>query len=142
LYQRGKVLRIEIVHAREHMPGHYQDYIDGQRALQLLDEQRHIRGELVWRVATGHTVEITEFGILNPKDRRQGWGSKLLQTALEDMRHYFDKICKPLTRVYLFCEAKNVGARAFYEAHGFHLDALLKDFYPDGNAALYSLSVE
>ena len=139
-----QIFRIDIVHARDHQPDHYRDYIEGQRALQLLDAEGRERAELVWRVATGHTVEITEFGIHDPQDRRKGWGTKLLKTAIEDMRGFFLKRGYRLRRVYLFCEARNGDARDFYEAQGFRLEGLMKTFYfdGDGDAALYVLSME
>ncbi len=133
---------INVIHACDHQPDHYRDYIDGQRALQLMDSQGRERGELVWRLATGHTVEITELGIYDPQDRRQGWGSKLLEAAMEDMRSFLGQREETLRRVYLFCEAKNVEARAFYEKQGFRLGALLENFYVDGDAALYILFVK
>jgi ribosomal protein S18 acetylase RimI-like enzyme len=106
-----------------------------------LDEQGRERAELVWRVATGHTAEITEFGIHDSQDRRKGWGTKLLKTALEDMQNFFRQHGHEPRRVYLFCEARNGDARAFYEAQGFILGAILKDFYVEGDAVLYVLPV-
>lgn len=132
----------EIVHAREHRPKQYQDYIDGQRALKIVDKNGRERAELVWRLATGHTVEITEFGIYNPNDRRHGLGAKLLKAALEEMRSFLEKQGKALRCVYLFCEETNKIARTFYEKQGFTLGAVLKNFYHDGDAALYVLLLE
>ena len=47
-----------------------------------------------------------------------------------------------IRRVFLFCEHCNAPARAFYEAHGFTLDAQLEDYYEEeGGAVLYSKSI-
>ena len=129
---------IDIVPAQNHMPDHYSDYLQGYRAVRLLEEDGTILGELVWRVVSGHNIEITEFGIFEEDNRRQGWGTRLLEAAFEDMREYFMKISHPLWKVYLFCEETNQEARRFYEAKGFRLEVILKDFWADSNAVMYS----
>ena len=70
-------------------------------------------------------------------DGRDG-ETRLLEAAFEDMRQYFVKINHPLWKVYLFCEETNQEARRFYEANGFRLEAVLKNFWEDGNAVMYS----
>ena len=129
---------IDIVPGQSHMPDHYSDYLQGYRDLRLLKENGTILAELVWRVASGHNIEITEFGIFEEENRRQGWGTQLLEAAFEDMRQYFAKINHPLRKVYLFCEEDNETARGFYESRGFLLEGVLKDFWADGNAVMYS----
>ena len=129
---------IDIVHAQNHMPDHYSDCLQGYRAVRLLEENGTILGELVWRVVSGHNIEITEFGIFEEENRRKGWGTRLLEVAFEDMRQYFVKINHPLWKVYLFCEEDNEEGRGFYESRGFRLEALLKDFYRDNDAVMYS----
>ena len=129
---------IDIVHAQNHMPDHYSDYLHGYRAVRLLEDDGIVLGELVWRVASGHNIEITEFGIFEEKNRRKGWGTQLLEAAFEDMRQYFVKINHPLWKVYLFCEEGKEEGRGFYESREFRLEVVLKDFYPDGNAVMYS----
>lgn len=129
---------IDIVQAQNHIPDHYSDYLQGYRAVRLLEEKGTILGECVWRVGSGHNIEITEFGIFGEKNRRKGWGTLLLEAAFEDMRQYFVKINRRLWKVYLFCEDTNQEARRFYEAKEFRLETLLKNFYSDGNAIMYS----
>jgi len=137
-------MKIGVVHARDHMPNEYRDYLDGQRAIRIMDENGEIRGELVWRLASRWrcTFEIKEFGIFQDSDRRKGWGTTLLQEAIGDMEQYIKCVDKRYRawRIYLFCEEKNAIARSFYEARGFQMDATLKEFYgPDDDAMLYSL---
>ena len=120
------------------MPNHYSDYLQGYQAVRLLEEDGTILGELVWRVVSGHNIEITEFGIFEEENKRKGWGTRLLEAAFEDMRQYFGKINHPLWKVYLFCEENNEEGHGFYESRGFRLEVVLKDFYPDGNAVMYS----
>ena len=136
------MVRVDIVHAQHHMPETYRDYLEGHRAVRLLKEDGAILGELVWRVGSGHNVEITEFGIFAGNDRRKGHGTRLLTTALDDMRQYYARTNHSLRKVYLFCEERNGEARAFYEAQGFFLETVLTDFYDDGNAVMYGYIVK
>jgi ribosomal protein S18 acetylase RimI-like enzyme len=129
---------INIVPAQNHMPDHYSDYLQGYRAVRLLEEDGTILGELVWRVASGHNIEIMEFGIFEEDNRWQGWGTRLLEAVFEDIRQYFLKINHRLWKVYLFCEEANESGRGFYESQGFQLETVLKRFYPDGDAVMYS----
>ena len=129
---------IDIVQAQNHIPDHYSDYLQGYRAVRLLEGNGTILGELVWRVVSGHNIEITEFGIFEEENRRKGWGTRLLEAAFEDMRQYFVKIDHPLWKVYLFSEEDNEEGRGFYESSGFRLEVVLKDFWENGNAVMYS----
>jgi hypothetical protein len=56
-------MRFVVVPAQLHRPDEYSDTFEGYRAVQLIDDSEEMRGELVWRLATGQTVEITEMGI-------------------------------------------------------------------------------
>ena len=135
-------MHTRVVPASEHRPDEYAEFINGYRAVQLLDETGRTRGELVWRLAAGHTAEITEFNILEREDRRQGWGTMLLESAIADMRAYFAGISKPLRRIYLFTDNRNEQARAFYEARGFRLEKKLDEFFWWDDALLYVRIVE
>jgi ribosomal protein S18 acetylase RimI-like enzyme len=115
--------------------------LGGCRAIRIIDEFGELRGELVWRLATGQTVEITELGVFDEDDRRQGWGSRLLEAGLADIGAFFSDKPYSLRRVYLFCESVNEAGRAFYEYHGFAVTAVLKAFYDDCDAVLYVLDV-
>lgn len=130
-------MRLDIVHAREHRPDEYADTWSGYRALRLIDETGTHRGELVWRLAHGQSVEITELGIYDVQDRRQGLGTRLLDAAIADVRAFF--VGKPyrLRRVYLFCDSTNDAGRRFYEARGFRQEAVLAEFYHYCDAVLY-----
>lgn len=132
-----KGVKVEVVDARGHRLEEYENYFRGYKALQLMDDAGRMRGELVWRLATGHTVEITEFGIYDPQDRRQGWGTLLLGAGLKTMMKFFDGLEGDLRRVYAFCDSTNVAGRAFYEARGFRPEAELEGFYSYCNAILY-----
>lgn len=130
-------MKLDIVHAREHKPEAYRDYLEGYRAVRLLDEDETILGECVWRVTSGHNVEITEMAVYEESNRRKGFGRRLMNAAFEDMRQYFASINRSMWNVYLFCEERNSGARAFYEAQQFRLETILRSFYTDGNAIMY-----
>ena len=93
-------------------------------------------------MATGDAVEITEMGIFDPADRRQGWASMLLEAGINSMREFFAETGRSLRRVYLFCDSINESGRAFYEARGFRLATTLKDFYHYCDSALYVRNME
>lgn len=135
-------MRFAIVSANTHRPDEYSDTFEGYKAVQLFDDSGEMRGELVWRLATGQTVEITELAILDESHRRRGWGSKLLEVGLRSIREFFAGKPYPLRRIYVFCDSINQPARAFYEAHGFRLEAVLSGFYHYCDAVLYVLNVE
>jgi GNAT superfamily N-acetyltransferase len=128
--------------AREHQPEQYANWYEGYRALQVVDNGGSLRGELVWRLATGETVEITEFGVIRPEDRRRGLGTRLLEAGLASIRRFSAARGIRLRRVYAFCDSINEPGRAFYEARGFRLQTILKGFYHYCDAALYVRDVE
>ncbi|MEM6334462.1 MAG: GNAT family N-acetyltransferase [Planctomycetota bacterium] len=130
-------MRFDVVDARLHRPDDYADVFQGYRAVRLIDEHDRVRGELVWRLGTGQCVEITEFGIYDEADRRQGWGTQLLNAGIESIRAFFAGKPYELRRVYLFCDSINTPGRAFYEANGFRLAAILSGFYHYCDAAMY-----
>ncbi len=74
---------IDIVPAQNHIPDHYSDYLQGYRAVRLLAEDSTILGELVWRVASGHNIEITEFGIFEEENKRKGWGTQAVSLGTD-----------------------------------------------------------
>jgi ribosomal protein S18 acetylase RimI-like enzyme len=135
-------MRFEDVDARQHRPDDYADVFAGYRAVRLVGDDGRTRGELVWRLATGQAVEITEFGVYDEADRRLGWGTRLLDAGLESMRAFFADKPYRLRRVYLFCDAINEPGRRFYEARGFTLAAVLPGFHHYCDAAMYVRDVE
>ncbi len=129
-------MKIDIVHATEHMPDQYRDYLEGYRAIRLIDEAGEIRAELVWRLASRWNAlfEIKELGVFSESDRRKGWATQLLDAALQDMRDFLHRVelgYRPW-RVYLFCETRNQAGRGFYEARGFDVAAEVKGLYGPG----------
>jgi hypothetical protein len=44
-------VEIDIVHMQNHLPEGNRDYIDGYRAVRLVDTDGQICGELIWRLA-------------------------------------------------------------------------------------------
>ncbi|HEV2296781.1 MAG TPA: GNAT family N-acetyltransferase [Tepidisphaeraceae bacterium] len=130
-------MRFDIVSAQEHRPDYYADVLAGHRAVRLVDDSGRTRGELVWRLASGQSVEITEFGIYDEADRRRGWGSRLLEAGIASMREFFADKPYRLRRVYLFCDAINEPGRRFYEARGFELVTIVPEFYHYCDAAMY-----
>ena len=106
----------------------------GQRYVRLVDPDGVERGSLMWRIASGYTVEICEFAINSETDRRQGWGTRLMAVGIADMRDYYQsKLHRPhrLLKVWLLAETSNVIACSFYKAIGFVEETVLKDFYLD-----------
>lgn len=134
-------MKTECIHATEHMPEVYRKHFDGYRAVRLFGDDGRMTAELVWRLASGDTVEILDFGVFDDDDRRRGLGTKLFKEALTDIRDFFEQYNLKPWRIYVFCEQGNTASRAFYEFRGFKLIATLKDFYRDGSAVMYSLDI-
>ncbi|MCC7408743.1 MAG: GNAT family N-acetyltransferase, partial [Phycisphaeraceae bacterium] len=118
-------------------PDDYADTFAGYKAIRLLDDQGVVRGEFVWRLAHGQSVEVTEFGIYQPEDRRKGWGTALLEAGIASIREFFKDKPYKLRRVYLFCDSINKPGRAFYEARGFSAAVTLPAFYHYCDSVLY-----
>lgn len=57
------------------------DKIEGQRVVQLLDDDGSRLGVLAWRLASGHALGITEMGIHSPENRLSGLRRQLLNQA-------------------------------------------------------------
>ena len=134
-------MHLDTVPAQTHRLDEYADVFNGYRAIRMIDDSGTLRGELVWRLATGHTVEITELAVFDQSDRRQGWGTKLLYAGLDDMKSFFHDKPYSLKRVYLFCESTNKTGRALYEHQGFMEMAVLESFYDYCDAVLYVLDL-
>jgi len=64
---------IREVAAREHLPEQYASWYEGYRALQAVDNDGTLRGELVWRLATGQTVEIPNSASSSQKTGDRAW---------------------------------------------------------------------
>jgi ribosomal protein S18 acetylase RimI-like enzyme len=135
-------MRTVVVAASTHRREEYAVDFEGHRAVQLIDEAGRMRGEMIWRLATGRTVEVTEFGIFDPADRRRGYGTRLLKAGLDDIRQFFSEKDLRLRRVYLFCDAINEPGRSFWESRGFRLASVLPGFYHYCDVALYIRNVE
>ena len=135
-------MRTAAVAADTHRVDEYAIVFEGYRAVQLTDDAGRMHGEMVWRLATGNTVEITEFGIFDACDRRHGHGTRLLHDGLEDIRSFFIKKGLRLRLAYLFCDAINKAGRAFWEARGFRVSCILPDFYHYCDAVLYVRAIE
>ena len=138
-------LTVDVIRFQDHNTGEYTDKIKGQRVVRLIDECGEERGELVWRLASGHTIEICEMEITRGEDHGQGLGTRLLEESIKDMQAFFSMNQNyegPLRRIFLFTEASNDYARVFYKARGFSEEAVLQDFYDDGDAVLCILNLQ
>lgn len=135
-------MRFEVVDARQHRPDYYADMFAGYKAVRLVDDDGRTRGELVWRLASGHSVEITEFGIYDEANRRQRWGTRLLDAGIASIRAFFADKPYQLRRVYVFCDSINEPGRRFYEAQGFELATVSRGFYHYCDAAIYVRNME
>ena len=138
-------MQVQVKHSRDHHGRReFRPYVDGQHAIVLEDESGCYRGELVWRLANiGQGIaEITGLGLADEADRRQGWGSLLLETALRDIVAFMKKCDIEPRLVYLFAAEESEGAKAFYEARGFRFLTRAPGLYKIGTACLYARNLE
>lgn len=80
---------------------------------------------------------------LRPKETLAAWENSWPTLVAMDTNGRLVGFLRAITdtqiwKVYLFCEERNQEARRFYEAKEFRLETFLKDFYPDGDAIMYS----
>jgi ribosomal protein S18 acetylase RimI-like enzyme len=137
-------MHIRTVDARDHQARpDFRPYVDGQHAILLEDHDGSYQGELVWRLANiGQGIaEITGFGIQNAALRRRGWGTQMLQAALEDIRSFMAERGIAHRLVYLFANAESEAAMAFYRARGFRQVSLVPELYGRGQACVMALDL-
>lgn len=103
----------------------------------VLDCNGTVRGFVIY------SQVLDEATILNiavdANSQRSGLGGKLLRAALRQMKY------SGIARCMLEVRYSNTPARKLYEAHGFELDGLRKNYYPDSDgredALLMSLAL-
>ena len=133
-------MRISVKHSRDHRGRKaFRPYVNGQHAILLADDNGDFRGELVWRLANvGQGIaEITGFGIEEEENRRKGYGSLLLQRAIEDITNFMKTEGIEPRLVYLFRNHKSGVARSFYIARGFEYLVGIPGLYRDDIACIY-----
>ena len=132
-------LRVRVVHSRDHHGRkEFRPYVDGQHAVLLEGDDGSLQGELVWRLANiGHGIaEISGFGIADPAMRRKGWGTRLLEKALQDIREFMARHGIVPRLVYLFSNEESEAASAFYQARGFRKLSGVPGLYATGTACI------
>lgn len=89
---------------------------------------------LEWRRADNNTVEIVDIAVHS--ERRKGRGRELLRRLFREVRN--------AETVWAITRATNLIGGQWYEACGFHVDRVLRNFYdPDAgcvDAILYARS--
>lgn len=138
-------MQIKVKHSRDHHGREdFRPYVDGQHAIILEDDSGQYQGELVWRLANiGQGIaEISGFGIAEEENRRKGWGSRLLEAALEDMVVFMREHGIEPRLVYLIAAEETAPAKAFYEARGFRYLTRVAGLYRVGTACLYARNLE
>ena len=136
-----EIMHIRVMPSRDHHGREgFRPYVEGQHALVLEDDAGAFQGELVWRLANiGQGIaEITGMGITDVANRRKGWGSRLLQTAIDDIRAFMREQEIEPRLVYLFANGQDPVAQSFYEARGFRFLTEVPDLYARGTAWLYA----
>ena len=79
-------------------------------------------------------AELYRIAVL-PGQRRRGSGRKILGEFIEECRS------KGVKTVFLEVRSKNGDAIALYEQSGFSRVGMRKNYYPDDDAVIYSLSL-
>jgi len=87
------------------------------------------QGYLQYKV-TDENIELTDL-FVSPKNRRQGYGTKLIR-KLERIATRRGKVC-----IYCFTRTSNKTAQAFYEAVGFEKVCSIPKFYRSEGAEMY-----
>ena len=89
---------------------------------------------LDWRAGSGNTIEI--FDILVKSGRRNGVGRAMIKQLIANV--------SPGTKLWAITRSNNEIAQEFYEALGFRVVGVLREFYQDEqgvDAVMYGLRV-
>lgn len=114
------------------MPGlRYDEHISTYRPMYYVEDER---GYIVWRIGTGHNVELLH---IRAKEPRRGYGTSLVVTMLRDVEAEIARTNQVPHSVFGFTRQSNEAALAFYGSLGFTLDPIL-DLYREGPAVLFS----
>jgi ribosomal protein S18 acetylase RimI-like enzyme len=103
-----------------------------------------IIGGLFWRgeAERHHGIAVVDDLWIDEKFRRKGYGEKLLRTAIEDAKTFFEKDSHLLRKVLVTTGQDNKPARKLYRKIGFKKCAVLKDLYDKGeNELVYILTL-
>jgi len=90
------------------------------------------RGHIAWRLGSGHSVELFSIAA---SEHRKGYGRSLLSHMLHSLEY------AGIHTVYGFTRERLIHAQLFYKSVGFNL-TILPNFYPEGNAVLFSQTYE
>jgi ribosomal-protein-alanine N-acetyltransferase len=88
-----------------------------------------VSGFIIYRELLGETHILNV--AVDPKERRRGWGKRLVQLAINDAYRRGDE------RVFLEVRVGNAAARALYAAMGFKEAGRRKGFYSNGEEAIF-----
>ncbi|MFW9916207.1 MAG: GNAT family N-acetyltransferase [Candidatus Thorarchaeota archaeon] len=101
----------------------------------LLQENAKIIGGLFWfaREAPRHGLAEIEDFFVAEEHRGKGYGSMLLASAIDYIKHYFEALGYKARRIIVFTGKKNTIARSCYEKHGFSVIAEVGDLFDDNN---------
>ncbi len=86
-----------------------------------------VEGYIICDIGSGHEGVIVSIAV-SPERRRMGLGSALLDAALSRIRGRVPKLVLQVAR-------SDEGATKFYRIHGFVIDGILPNYYPDGEDA-------
>ncbi len=102
-------------------------------------EGEQLIGTISWAVRGGlddGVAEIVGLGV-NESNRRKGLASLLIQEVISEASVTFRESDAQLRILFLFMEAENSTARAFYNQMGFKEVANIPSFYPQDGASIF-----
>lgn len=94
----------------------------------VVEKNGNIVGYIIGLIRLGRLGHIVSLAV-DPKERRKGYGTLLLNTILER----FKKL--KVHKVRLEVRVSNVAAINLYKKHGFKIAYIIKNFYLDGEDA-------
>ena len=105
----------------------------------LYFEGEKLCGTISWEVRGGlddGVAEIVGLGV-NESNRRKGLASLLIEEVISEASETFREANAQLRILFLFMEAENTTARAFYNHLGFKEVANIPSFYPQDGASIF-----
>jgi ribosomal protein S18 acetylase RimI-like enzyme len=113
-------------------------YLSYNHTIVAKDDQKII-GTIQWLIKEDPNLGVVEFEEVNVLFgyQKQGIGSKLITTAINSAKEFFNQNNLKLRKIYLFVSEDNLVAQNFYKKFGFKQEAKINNLFSDSANELF-----